>query len=114
MAPKLSITSRALSICSPQAGRSEARAWRLAQQAPLLFRAHADGVVLFNRLSGDTHLITPEALHLLQLLESHPGQQAHQLLAVLDPETAASDPQAGLDALQILLDELTALDLIES
>lgn len=91
-----------------------------------LRRREWDGeAVLFNDLSGATHLLSPVALWLLERLEAGPDD-IHGLAAALDAELAAeaagdgaaatdaaADPAADRDRLAELLGDLHALDLIE-
>lgn len=87
-------------------------------------RREWDGeAVLFNDLSGATHLLSPVALWLLERLEAAPDD-IPGLAAALDAELAAEaagDADADVDShfaadrerLAELLGDLHALDLIE-
>lgn len=91
-----------------------------------LRRREWDGeAVLFNDLSGATHLLSPVALWLLERLEAAPDDLLG-LAAALDAELAAEaagDGEAGAEVdsnsaadrerLAELLGDLHALDLIE-
>lgn len=74
--------------------------------------------MLFNDLSGATHLLSPVALWLLERLEAAPDDIAG-LAAALDAELAAeaiadgaADGAADRERLAELLGDLHALDLI--
>lgn len=90
---------------------SSSPTWRLAPGQRLAHRCHDGECVLFNDLTGDTHLLDQPAFDLLEVLRAAP-QTALALLA-LDGGDAASDP-ALLDDLTALLDDLAALELIEA
>lgn len=91
-----------------------------------LRRREWDGeAVLFNDLSGATHLLSPVALWLLERLEAAPGDLPG-LASALDAELAAETLEDGVDGaaavsdtaldrerLADLLADLHALDLIE-
>ena len=86
--------------------------WRIAPGQTLRHRNWQGEVVLYNDLSGDTHLLDESALHLLQALRSGPA---------VEPELAAGvrtafDGEVGevADAsVAQLLAELEALALVE-
>lgn len=80
--------------------------WRLAPGQRLVHRCHDGECVLFNDLSGDTHLLDDLTLGLLQALGEAP--QSASALADGDP-----DPDA-LAALDELLASLAALYLVEA
>lgn len=86
--------------------------WRLAPGQRLVHRCHDGECVLFNDLSGDTHLLDEPTLGLLQALGEAP-QSASSLAGcgadALDP----ADPDT-LAALDELLASLAALYLIEA
>lgn len=77
--------------------------WRLAPGQRLMHRCHDGECVLFNDLSGDTHLLGEDAVDLLQLLRDAP-QRASDL--------AGTDPDAASE-LEELLADLAALYLVE-
>jgi len=82
--------------------------WRLAPGQRLQYRCWDGECVLYNDLSGDTHLLDEFALALLEQLKAGP-QAAAQLAAAF--ELDAQDEDA---ALQTVLDDLAALFLIEA
>jgi PqqD family protein of HPr-rel-A system len=93
--------------------------WRLVPGQRLLYRCWDGECVLYNDLSGDTHLLDEFALALLEQVQRAP-QAATQLAAAfgLDP---ASDLAAGTDAphadaavLHDMLADLAALHLVEA
>lgn len=78
--------------------------WRLAAGQHLLHRCWDGECVLYNDLTGDTHLVDEFTLALLELLRAEP-MPAAQLAAALG---------AGLpEALAEMLADLAALHLIE-
>ena len=79
--------------------------WRLAPGQRLVHRCHDGECVLFNDLSGATHLVDDITLDLLQALAEAP-QASNDLAGDPDPDTLA--------ALDELLAGLAALYLIEA
>ena len=88
--------------------------WRLAPGQRLQYRCWDGECVLYNDLSGDTHLLDEFALAVLEQLQAAP-QPATQLAAVFDLDDMA-DPQAddGFAMLAAMLDDLAALHLVEA
>ena len=78
--------------------------WRLAPGQRLVHRCHDGECVLFNDLSGDTHLLAEPTLVLLHTLRDTP--QSMDALAAADPDTLAD--------LQEVLADLAALYLVEA
>jgi PqqD family protein of HPr-rel-A system len=78
--------------------------WRLAPGQRLMHRCHEGECVLFNDLSGDTHLLGEAAVELLQVLRDTPQRAG---------DIAGADPDA-LAALDELLADLAALYLVET
>lgn len=78
--------------------------WRLASGQRLMHRCHDGECVLFNDLSGDTHLLGEAAIGLLQTLRDAP-QRAGEL--------AGADPEARAELDEVLAD-LAALYLVEA
>jgi PqqD family protein of HPr-rel-A system len=78
--------------------------YRLAPGQLLRRREWDDEVVLYNDLSGDTHLLSGDASALLLVLQEGPRPA---------PELAALLGAGDADALQGVLDELSDLALIE-
>ncbi|WP_426101810.1 HPr-rel-A system PqqD family peptide chaperone [Massilia sp. TSP1-1-2] len=90
------------------------RMWQLRPGQTLRARRFGDETVLFNDLSGDTHLLGDSAMHLLGLLQTAPrSQQQEQLLdALCDVLGCARGPAVDADAGAVLA-QLAALSLIE-
>lgn len=84
--------------------------WRLAPGQRLVHRCHDGECVLFNDLSGDTHLVDELTLGLLQALGEAP-QSAGELAGADSLELADPDALAALDE---LLASLAALYLVEA
>lgn len=85
--------------------------WRVIPGQALAYRCWDDEAVLYNDLSGDTHLFGPAAICVLEALRPGPAPAAAlaaRLLAEFEFEDA--DPAAELDA---LLAELARLSLVE-
>jgi len=84
--------------------------WRLVPGQRLVHRCHDGECVLFNDLTGDTHLLGQDVLDLLGQLRGAPQPAA--LLATL---LAGADADAGtLDELDEVLADLAALNLVEA
>lgn len=86
-------------------------AWRVMSGQLLVYRCWDDEAVLYNDLSGATHLLGPAALCLLETLRAGPASTAALAAALLgefdiDPATIGGE-------LQSLLDELARLSLVE-
>ncbi|MCC2959936.1 HPr-rel-A system PqqD family peptide chaperone [Massilia sp. IC2-278] len=83
--------------------------WRLAPGQRLVHRCHDGECVLFNDLTGDTHLLGQDVLDLLGALRDTPRSAAglaQDAGAGIDP-----DPE-WLAELDELLADLAALDLV--
>lgn len=95
--------------------------WRVIPGQLLVYRCWDDEAVLYNDLSGATHLLGPAALCLLQALRAGPLDEAALGTALLeefeigddgaDPATLSDELAAELAE---LLDDLARLDLVES
>lgn len=100
----------------------EARhAWRVVGEQALMRREWGGEAVLFNDLSGSTHLLSSTAVWLLERLAAAPAAPV-ELAAALDAELAAQALADGDDLadsstdpghLATLLAELCSLHLIE-
>lgn len=84
--------------------------WRLAPGQLLQHRAW-DEVVLYNNLSGDTHLLSLDSLDTLLALQAAPLAEA-DLIAVLAGDEPAD--AAFADAVRAVLAELQKLTLVEA
>lgn len=82
--------------------------WQLVPGQSLRHRGWDDEFVVYNDLSGDTHLLGADAMDLLRLLKAGPRQE-QGLHDVLFPPTA----EAASEALRDLLLQLGAIFLIE-
>ena len=85
--------------------------WRVIPGQLLVYRCWDDEAVLYNDLSGATHLLGPAALCVLEALRDGPAPEA-ALGAALLAEFDIDDSQVS-DELAGLLDSLARLDLIE-
>jgi PqqD family protein of HPr-rel-A system len=86
--------------------------WRLSAGQLLDFRSWDDECVLYNNLSGSTHLIGAASLHLLQCLRGG----AADVDALVDALRAEFDTEPGADLagdVAGLLDDLSGFSLIE-
>lgn len=86
--------------------------WRIAPGQSLRHRNWLGEVVLYNDLSGDTHLLDESALHLLQVLQGGPAEEralATSVRAMFEGEDGEVDDASVAQ----MLAELAALALIE-
>lgn len=86
-------------------------AWRLIEGQSLRYRVWDDEAVLYNDLSGATHLLGPAALCVLEALRHGPASMAALASRLLD-EFEIDDAAIGAE-LAALLDELSRLGLVE-
>ena len=87
--------------------------WCLAPGQTLRSHEWQGEYVLYNDLSGDTHLLTDSALHLLNALRTHAADEG-ALAAGLRAEFDAADGEVADAEVAALLRELEALALIEA
>jgi PqqD family protein of HPr-rel-A system len=80
--------------------------WRLTPGQTLTYRGWNDEYVVYNDLSGDTHLFGTDAMALLQQLRTGPADE-DALACALDVQP---DEREGM---AVMLIELGALSLIE-
>ena len=85
--------------------------WRVTPGQALAFRQWDDGLVLFNSLSGATHLLGPGAALLLEVLQDRPAG-SNELAAALQAAFELDDTEAHAE-LAAMLAGLAKLDLIE-
>jgi PqqD family protein of HPr-rel-A system len=85
--------------------------WRVIPGQSLVYRCWDDEAVLYNDLSGATHLLGPAALCVLDALRAGPAPAALLALKLLD-EFDLDDAELGAE-LDGLLGELSRLSLIE-
>jgi PqqD family protein of HPr-rel-A system len=86
--------------------------WRLAAGQRLQYRCWDGECVLYNDLSGDTHLLDEFALAVLDQLRQAP-QGAAQLAAAFGLDVGA-DVAGGAEVLHELLADLAVLHLVEA
>jgi PqqD family protein of HPr-rel-A system len=86
--------------------------WRITPGQALRFRPFGDEIVLYNDLSGDTHLLGDTAMHLLSVLQRSPATRA-ALAASLAAALGCEHDAAFDDELDALLASLAAYYLIE-
>jgi PqqD family protein of HPr-rel-A system len=85
--------------------------WRLIEAQSLRYRCWDEEAVLYNDVSGATHLLGPAALCVLEALRPGPASMAALASRLLD-EFEIDDASVGAE-LHILLDEMSQLSLIE-
>lgn len=86
--------------------------WCLTPGQSLRYRQWQGESVLYNDLSGDTHLLADGALHLLLVLQAGPARGS-ALAASVRAEFDADDGEVDDAMVAELLDELQKLVLIE-
>lgn len=87
------------------------RTWQAVPGQALHHREWDDEFVVYNNLSGDTHLLDGGAMQLLRAVAQQPGDAAAiaarlRLALGLDPQEVGEIPA--------MLDELAAMSLIEA
>jgi PqqD family protein of HPr-rel-A system len=87
--------------------------WRLTPGQALRHREWGGEVVLYNDLSGDTHLLDESALHLLHALQDGPASE-RALAAAVRNAFEADDGEVDDASVAQLLATLAALALIEA
>jgi PqqD family protein of HPr-rel-A system len=86
--------------------------WRIAPGQQLAARGWNDEFVLYNNLSGDTHLLDGDSMALLANLQTGPASLAALVATFagdIDPDDAAALP----DTIATMLDQLAGLYLVE-
>jgi PqqD family protein of HPr-rel-A system len=86
--------------------------WRIAPGQQLAARGWNDEFVLYNNLSGDTHLLDGDSMALLAHLQTGPASLAALVAAFagdIDPDDAAALPET----IATMLDQLAGLYLVE-
>jgi PqqD family protein of HPr-rel-A system len=86
--------------------------WRVTPGQHLAHRGWQDEFVVYNNLSGDTHLIDGDTLALLAQLRLAPASVA-TLCEALGADLAPDDRAALPDTLHAMLDSLQHLYLVE-
>jgi PqqD family protein of HPr-rel-A system len=87
--------------------------WCSAGRERLLIRSWSgeEGVV-YDKLSGDTHLLEPLALELLQRLEPDVARNSRALLDGLAELIADDDRDSALDAIERSLESMRRVGLV--
>lgn len=88
--------------------------WQVVPGQLLVFREWEDEAVLYNNLSGNTHLLEGAAVDLLYALRERPADSAALALQLADQfgaDAGDADFRAGIEA---MLSALARLDLVES
>ncbi len=86
--------------------------WHITPGQALRFRQFDDEFVLFNDLSGDTHLLGDSAMHLLSVLQHGPAARAALLASLAQALECALDPALEHEG-DALLASLASYYLIE-
>lgn len=87
--------------------------WRIAPGQQLAARGWEDEFVLFNNLSGDTHLLDADSMSLLDQLQLAPAS-LDALAMALGSDLLPEDRAALPDTLATMLVQLKSLYLVES
>jgi PqqD family protein of HPr-rel-A system len=85
--------------------------WRVVPGQSLAFREWDDEAVLYNDLSGDTHLLDGAAVEVLQALRAGPADAAALALRLADRFEAGSAELTTM--IEDMLAGLARLDLVE-
>jgi PqqD family protein of HPr-rel-A system len=101
-----------LSCTTSRINPQHSRTWRIAPGQALRRREWQGEFVLYNDLSGDTHLLPDSTVHLLLLLQHAPAA-APALATELGAAFEADDGEIDAAAVEALLAELAALALVE-
>ena len=86
--------------------------WRLSAGQQLRWRSWCDESVLYNDLSGDTHLLDDSAMYVLRLLQRAAQPEAALVDALCAEFEAEHDADSARDTAELLA-SLSALSLIE-
>jgi PqqD family protein of HPr-rel-A system len=87
--------------------------WRITPGQALRFRQFDDEIVLYNDLSGDTHLLGESAMHLLSVLQHGPAARAVLIASLAEALGCALDAAFEADA-DALLASLAGYFLIDT
>jgi PqqD family protein of HPr-rel-A system len=85
-------------------------AWRLADSDRFLLQEYTDGAVLYLPHTGDTHLLRPEASHILRTLGQTPMDQTALHDRLVQAGLLCGDDPPDLEG---VLGQLQSLRLIE-
>lgn len=86
--------------------------WRLIDDNALQFQAWNEEFVVYNVLSGDTHVLEMPAAEILQLLERGP-MDISSMAQGLARKWQCEPDQIFLNELEMMLSEMHALSLVE-
>ena len=86
--------------------------WRVTPGQTLRHRGWGDEFVLYNSISGDTHLLGASAMRVLTMLQRADAEENHLIASLCDESQTEIDEEAAHEVGKILSD-LTALSLIE-
>jgi PqqD family protein of HPr-rel-A system len=86
--------------------------WRVIPGQALQYRVWDDEFVLYNNLSGDTHLLGANAIHVLLAMQ-HTAADEEALITSLCHSSGAERDEESLDQVAQLLADLQSLALIE-
>jgi PqqD family protein of HPr-rel-A system len=86
--------------------------WRLIDDNALQFRAWNGEFVVYNVLSGDTHVLEMPAAEILQLLQQGPMDPSSMARSLADKWQCEPD-QTFLNELEMTLSEMRTLSLVE-
>lgn len=88
--------------------------WTVPSSDSIRLRVWDDGLtVVYNDISGDTHLLSPVAGEILCLLKSA-SHSSESLLLELEEVFSAQDTECALDAIETVLSELENINLVSS
>lgn len=87
--------------------------WRVTPGQALRLRQFDDGYVLYNDLSGDTHLLADSAIDLLAALQLGPASSAALCEALAGAMERVRDPGFDIEV-EALLAQLSAFFLVEA
>lgn len=87
--------------------------WKVITGQRLECRGWDDEFVVYNSLSGDTHLLGGAAMDILLLLQKNGPMDERGLYAALCDSAAPGAEAGDDDELDVVLDELRSLALLE-
>ena len=89
---------------------SQSLQWRACRNVQI--RGWADGAIIYDTASGNTHQLTPTAAQILNLLLNAPRSQEQLTSSVLSSQASGADP-SQLTFIEDILSHLMELGLIE-